>query len=277
LECREAEEILPSYALDALEPEEAALLEAHPDTCPWCPTLLQEHVQVATDLAEAAEQLRPPQSLKDRTLKAVSGRAEHPQRHREPLFSGARVFAAGAVASASVFFLGAVVVLRVILSNKIDDLQDENVLLATRVSLQGRDEEKLMDMAMEQRSISYIMASSDNQVLALQGTSSIPQSQGMLLISSQGSNGILMAKGLEPTSGDTAYHVWLGQNGSRITVGRLIVDDTGWGMLTFWNEQPITLFQQVWVTEDSDAATASIADSPILWGDINNPGAFHQH
>ena len=267
MECREAEEILPSYALDALEPEEAALVEAHLDTCPWCPALLQEHLHVATALAEAAEQLRPPQSLKDRTLKAVGRRAEHPQRHREPLFSGARVFAAGAVASASVLFLGAVVVLGVILSNKIDDLQEENSLLASRVALQGREEEKLMDMAMEQRSISYIMASSDNQVLALQG-SSIPQAQGMLLISSQGSNGVLMAKGLEPTEGDAAYHVWLSQDGSRVTVGRLIVDDTGWGMLTFWNEQPITLFQQVWVTADSTMAKAGLADSPVLWGDI---------
>lgn len=221
-------------------------------------------MQVAADLAEAAEQLRPPQSLKDRTLKAVGGR----ERHREPIFSRARVFAVGAFASVSILLLGAVVVLGVVLSNKIDDLQEENTVLASQVALQAREEEKLMNMAMEQRSISYIMASSDNQVLALQGASSLPQAQGMLLISSQGSNGVLMTKGLEPSSGDAAYHVWLSQDGSRVTVGRLIVDDTGWGMLTFWHDQPITFFQQVWVTEDSTMARAGLADSPVLWGDI---------
>ena len=71
MNCREAEELLPAYALNALGAEESALVEEHLDTCPWCPTLLREHAEVAAALAQAAEPFQPPPGLKDGAMKAA--------------------------------------------------------------------------------------------------------------------------------------------------------------------------------------------------------------
>ena len=71
MNCREAEELLPAYALNALGAEESALVEEHLDTCPWCPTLLREHAEVAAALAQAAEPFQPSPGLKDGAMKAA--------------------------------------------------------------------------------------------------------------------------------------------------------------------------------------------------------------
>ena len=77
-----------------------------------------------------------------------------------------------------------------------------------------------------------------------------------VMIGARGDTGILMAKGLEPSSVDRAYQVWLWRGGQRVTVGLLSVDEHGWGVLTLWPEQPISLFQQVWVTEEQAEESA---------------------
>jgi len=274
LDCKEAEELLPAYALNALSPQEAASVEAHLDTCPWCAALFLEHVQVAAALAQAAERFQPPQRLKDITLRAVRGHPRQRERSRRSfLWKGWRSLTAGhlAVGTASIAVLLIVIglVLGLRMSNEIDDLRQENLELVTQVSQLAEDEEKLTDMFIEQRFVSYVIASPDKQVLPLQGSGTVPGAQGMLLVAARGGTGILMARGLEPSSGDEAYYVWLRKDGQPVTVGRLSVDEEGWGVLTLWPDQPITLFQQVWVTAEPAAPESpSPTGRPVLWGTI---------
>ena len=291
MDCKEAEELLPSYALNTLSPEEAAQVDAHLDTCHWCGALLREHVQVASALAQAAERLEPPEKLKKSTMRAAEKLAAHHQSSgRRPLPLARLVL--GAVATIVVLLLAAVVSIGLRMSDQIDDLQEDNSALATQLSelapmshqiddLQeensalaaqlsqlAKEDEKLVDMFEEQRSVSYIMAAPDKQVMSLQGDRRVSKAQGMLMISAQGSTGILMAKGLEPSTVDKAYYVWLRKNGQRVAVGQLYVDETGWGVLSLWPDQPITLFQQVRVTEQPAQGTADPDRSPVLWGTI---------
>ena len=267
MDCKEAEELLPSYALNTLSPEEAAQVDAHLDTCHWCGALLREHVQVASALAQAAERLEPPEKLKKSTMRAAEKLAAHHQSSgRRPLPLARLVL--GAVATIVVLLLAAVVSIGLRMSDQIDDLQEENSALATQLLELAKEDEKLVDMFVEQRSVSYIMAAPDKQVMSLQRDQRVPKAEGMLMISAQGGTGILMAKGLEPSSVDKAYYVWLRKNGQRVTVGQLYVDETGWGVITLWPDQPITLFQQVRVTEQPAQGTADPDRSPVLWGTI---------
>ena len=284
MDCGEAEELIPAYALNALSQQEATLLEEHLDSCHWCVALLREHVQVAAALAQAADRVQPPQDLRERTMRAARAPLRQAQTSRRPFFAPKHLVQAAA-ASIVILLLAGVLAIGFRMSDQIDDLQQENFELVGRMSdqindlqqenseLVGRvsalalEEGKLHDMLTEQRYMSYFAASADKQVF-LQGGEGVPTAQGMLVIAAQGGTGLLMAKGLEPSWGEEAYHVWLSKNGQRVTVGRLAVDDTGWGILTLWPEQPITLFQQVWVTEGPVLGSDTPGGSTVLWGTI---------
>ena len=53
MDCREVEDLIPAYALDALSPEEALEVGSHLEGCPFCGALLRE--QGSADLADLAE------------------------------------------------------------------------------------------------------------------------------------------------------------------------------------------------------------------------------
>jgi hypothetical protein len=174
----------------------------------------------------------------------------------------------GALGGAGLLLVSAALAIGVYMAVQIEDLEAENVSLAAKVSLLAEEEGQLMDMFVEQRSMSYILALPDKEVLPLQGGEKDPEAQGILMIAGGGS-GLLMAKGLEPTSQEEPYYVWLRTNGDRVVVGRLSVDQRGWGVLTMWPDRPIDLFQQVWVTEGPVLETASTSRGPVLWGTIS--------
>jgi anti-sigma-K factor RskA len=266
LHCKEVEGLLPAYALNALGPEEESMVESHIDGCPWCSALVREHFQAAAALSQAAEQLEPPPALKDRIIRAAKRR---PQRQRERVsgFSLNR-FVLGAASTFAVLLLAAVLTFGIMMSQQIDDLQEENAGLVAQASLASEEDEKLMNLVKEQRSVSYILASTDRQVSLIQGPAAEPEAQGMLMLSSEVGPGVLMAKGLEPAPTGKAYYVWLVRNGERVTVGSFTVDESGWGMVTLWPEQPITVFQQVQVTEEVMGSSSPSSSSPILWASI---------
>ena len=261
MDCQAVEELLPAYALDALGEEEAARVEAHVKACPWCRPLLRDHLQVAANLSLAAELSEPPGRLKASTLKAIR---RHGRRDPGPERWRVRVgyLALGAAASVAVLVFAALIAIGVRLSLQIDDLQDENSTLMARVSQLSAEDGKLADMVVQQRSLNYIMAASDRHVLSLEGGEG--PKQGMLMIAPQSGTGVLLTKGLEPSSTGMAYTVWLEMNGVPVASGQLLVDEHGWGVLTIWPDQPITLYQKVWITMEPDHG----GPSTVLWGTI---------
>ena len=268
MDCREVEELLPGYALNALSPYETALVEAHLETCHWCTELLREHVLVASSLAHAAERLEPPESLKRSTMKTVEKHARRRSDMSRRVLLPTPRFVLASATLVAVLFLAAVITIGLRMSGQIDDLQQENAEMAVRLSQMADEDEKLVDMFVEQRSVSYVMAAPDKKVMPLQGVHRASKAEGMLMIASESGSGVLMAKGLEPSSLETTYHVWLSKDGQRVTVGRLYVDDTGWGVFTLWPDQPIGLFQEVWITEQPVQGVADPNHSPVLWGTI---------
>ena len=311
MDCKIAEELLPGYALSALNPEETELVEEHLETCPWCPPLLRDHLLVPAALAQVAESVELPPGLKRRTLKAVEDQAKRSRRRESPVFAVGGLLV-GATAAIGVLFLASVIAVGVHMSNQMDDLQKENseltgtvlqlssriqamqtensaltgsVLqmskgmegmqtensaLTTSVSLLSQRDDKLVEMFRDQISVTYLLASPTREVLILQGGSEVPRARGMLLTSGLGSSGVLMATGLTPSSEDMVYAVWLTTTDQRrVALGHLVVDEMGWGVLNLLPDQPINLFQQVWVTmEEGQDKTGAREPKPVLWATI---------
>jgi hypothetical protein len=65
----EIQDLIPAFALGALEPEESAQVQAHLPTCANCRMALAEYQRINDALALSPVQLEPPGSLKAKALK----------------------------------------------------------------------------------------------------------------------------------------------------------------------------------------------------------------
>jgi Anti-sigma-K factor rskA/Putative zinc-finger len=72
---QEIQELLGAYALDAVEPDEAAVIESHLDTCPKCRDELRTHREVVGVLAYAGQEAPP--GLWDRIRAEISEAGPH--------------------------------------------------------------------------------------------------------------------------------------------------------------------------------------------------------
>lgn len=70
----ELRDLIPAYALDALEPDEARAVEAHLPACDECREELSTLQAVAAGLAAGVAPIEPPAGLRDRVLAAVRPR-----------------------------------------------------------------------------------------------------------------------------------------------------------------------------------------------------------
>ncbi len=70
----ELRDLVPAYAVDALEPEEARALEAHLQECEACREELTRLQEVAAELATGVTPVEPPSWLRGQVLSAVRPR-----------------------------------------------------------------------------------------------------------------------------------------------------------------------------------------------------------
>ncbi len=272
MDCNYVQELLPGYALNALDAVEAAGVEEHLDSCPLCTRAFRLEIESVTLLAEAAGPSAPPDRLKSRLFARIPS---PPRREPEPTswFAGRFSFgyiALGAAASVMIVALAAFIGVAIGMSNQIGGLEQENSQLTARIQEMGDMDNKLVEMTEEQRSISYAMADPYSQVVPLNTAQESPSAKALLLLSHQDGVGILMAFGLTPLAHGDHYDVWLGSDDSRHMMGALSVDETGWGILTIVPEKPMDDFEHILVTHRPSTQTEpSDTSAPVLWASLN--------
>src|SRR3977135_202563 len=74
----ELRELVPIFALDALDGDEELEVRSHLEACQPCRLLLESHVQAAASLALAAEPVTPPAALRSRLMTAVASTPQAP-------------------------------------------------------------------------------------------------------------------------------------------------------------------------------------------------------
>jgi anti-sigma factor RsiW len=83
----EAAELLGAYALDAVDPDEVAAIEAHLESCPRCRDELRNHREVTGLLAYAGQEA--PAGLWDRVVSEVRAEETAPSGSRPPVIAAA--------------------------------------------------------------------------------------------------------------------------------------------------------------------------------------------
>jgi len=247
-------ELLGAYALDAVEPDEAAQIDLHLEECPRCRDEVRQHREVAgllgnsggaapeglwDRIADALEESPPPMrlSLPVPAEVAQSNVVPLAPRSRRPLRWVAGV--AGAAAAVVIAVLGAQVVT---LQDRYDDLQavlaDDAVLNAANLAL--------VDPAATRTSL----ASPDGAVTA----SAVLLPDG---------TGFLMVHELPELATDRTYQLWGQTDGGLISLGILGADPKD--VIPFQASDGV---QVLAITEEESGGVISSQNPAVVAGEL---------
>jgi anti-sigma-K factor RskA len=192
----EVRDLIPGYVLDALEPEESALVREHLSRCAACRRELAGFLlvtdQLALDAAEASAPPSPPRpDLEERILRIAS--LERARQSMRPAGRWSRGLAAAA--AVLIVLLGA-----------------GNVLQWTR-------------------SPQFQARTKGLVTVAMTGTYRHLDAYGTLVVDVEDNEGVLAVRGLPKLSPDQSYQLWLKKGGQVQSGGLFNVDEDGYGSL----------------------------------------------
>lgn len=237
----QASSLLEAYVLDALEPEETAVVDAHLDEgCEDCEDEVGLLRRVLGVLPLAGPIFDTSAELKRRVLREAAatprgaaaaggsggatrqaqaaGRASGPGIVTRLL---GRFGSTGAVAaSIGVMAFTGLLVWNVVLQTQMDDLESENSALESSVVNVRREVEAQMTAAL------LSLSGTATQTRQLSGTANAPDAFARLMLDAEGGDFVMVASGLSPTHDGTAYVIWMGG----VQVGHFYVDETGSGI-----------------------------------------------
>ena len=198
-QCDQYKELIPAFALNALEADERAQVEQHLRDCDACAAIAAEYAAVAEMLARTAPSLAPPARLKRRVLAATAGEPK-PAFHfgdwlagvlRTPAFSAATLVVA-MIAIVQVFLL-----------------QNQVAQQATALT--------------QQREVMIAMAYTDSQPIHLSGTDAAPRAEGRL--HRYEDTAVAFVQQMPALASNQVYQFWLiDAGGDRTSGGTFTVD-----------------------------------------------------
>ena len=276
------EDMLEAFALDALDLEEELIVQDHLDNCDQCSDIVDRFQTTAAELAGLVQVQGPPAGLLARVMQAISREEPPPLIAPAPQIVpqlvpsfGDRLIDSKLVrmlvplgASVAMVLVVVAVTMNVRISNEVDDLKRENESLQTslnsnlatmtaQISEASVAKSEVMETVFKLQQASYEMAQPDNVSLELNPPSAGSSSQGILLVSRDGSRGVIMVSGMNPPSPYTDYHVWLMRGRDKLWVGKISVDAHGWGTVSLKLPESIMAFEKVELTASGAAGSQS--------------------
>ena len=207
------QELLPGYAIDALDPTDVQVLEAHLATCGECSVELNDLRDATSLLAHGATAAAPGDHVRAQVLAKV--RAEGAPSHPAQVVQMSQRAKTGwpnllrlAAAIAFVALLAGVIVL-------------------------WRERQRDRDLMARQQEALALLNSSAATMIQLTGTQTAPGARATLVFDKQSGRAVLMTEGLPTPSADKAYEVWFIPKGRSPMPGKVFsVDSSGHAMIS---------------------------------------------
>lgn len=221
-EHRELLDLIPSYALGALEEDERRRLEAHLDGgCPECEEELRGASRQLEALAGTVEPVVPSEVTRARLERAVSRRRRSAAR---PALRRAAVAAVGLLLLWSVWLqLG----LRRELERQASARERADARLAEMRDELERTRSTLTRLSYANR----IIASPETRSVLLAGLDPSPDASGQTFVDPVRGEAVFYASNLPPVAEDRTYQLWLIADGTPLSAGVFDVEPDGSAML----------------------------------------------
>ena len=265
-------ELLEAYALDALDEEETFQVEAHLDWCGPCSREVARLQETVAPLELIADRARPPGEIQARLMQSLA--ADRPSLStagggsRPHSWKPAARFLLPVAAMLMVGLFSAAMVLNIRLSDRTGSLERENSTLTAQFAISLNENQLVEDKLNQLQLASYWLANPANQPLALKPTRSGGSSKGVLLLAKDGSGAVIMIANMTDRSPTSTYQVWLMRQGDRILVGKVKVDDQGWGTAAFWPKESLFRFDKIELVSETVPGAASTSADMILEANI---------
>lgn len=223
-------DLVPAYALGALDADEYQKAARHLEVCQSCQAELDVYRQLTADLALAAPQRNPPQHLKARLMDQIHQPVDQvPSSWMQKLW--ARVHRLSPVWSLTSFVL--ILVLAV-----------SNIFFWQ----QSRQMQSRL------------------HTLALNNTSAAPNATGLLVLSVDGARGTLVVDGLPSLGESQQYQLWLIAGGQRTSGGVFSVGKKGYGYLWIKAPEPLNSYESFGITIEPYGGSPGPTGEKVLHG-----------
>lgn len=232
-------DLLPGFALNCLDEEEALRTTFHLSECEACRAELASFQKVADRLGYAASTADPPPELKKNLMDSIS-RGE-PLKRRASAGPGKLSGRLG-----SLPFTWGLAGLLLIVALGLSNLflwQQVNRMQAAAVS-------------------------DSFQVVALAGTEVNPDASGMIVISADGKHGTLIVDKLPSLDPGMEYQLWLIEDGNRLSGGTFTVSQDGYASLWVGAPKPLGSFPAFGVTIEPSGGSPAPTGSKVLGGEL---------
>ncbi len=233
-------DLIPAYALGALDEAEAAGVRAHLDTCALCQEELQAYEEAAGVLPLALPPDVPPPHLKAAVLSAIGSVERAPLAPQQP----------SAMARLVAFFRQPLRVWALVGLLAVLVLGASNLALWREVQrLQGTQAQAM-------------------QVVVLSGTELVPQATGSMVIGRDGLVGTLVVDGLPQLDEAHEYQLWFIEDGQRTSGGVFKVSEEGYGSLYIHAPRPVSSFSALGVTIEPAGGSPGPTGDKVLGVDF---------
>jgi anti-sigma-K factor RskA len=227
-------ELIPAYALDCLDEEEVAQVAPHLNDCLACRAELESYRQITADLAYAAPDILPPPELHDRLLARLQ-----PAPTKSPSRPWWQALADPLRRPVPAWSLVGVLAILLILG----------VWLVVSAEPASHSQEATM------------------QTVALLGTETAPDAQGLLVIGSDGDEGGLVVEDLPALDATHQYQLWLiDRDGQRTRGAVFSVDADGYGTTMVTSPLPLTSYVAFGVTVEPIGGSPGPTGQRVLGG-----------
>ncbi len=270
------QELLPAYALGALEPMERDAVARHIEGCQACRVLAFEEMELGAMLQRAIPQAEPPKALRAKVLNAVAqqemtkhGKGDGVKRpFWAGLFSMQPSFAMGSMAGVMIMMLGAVIGLVAVSQNNVSDLKtnvkdlkgdvaglqtDLDGLEVENIALR-KDSQRIGQNVSNQQTFTYLTNLPGITRVVLTNTADAPGTRGLLVTNKATNWGFVLLLNMQKPAEGKTYQAWLEKDGV-VTPGpqiHLTDIEKGYGELYVKEFAPtLNKFATVFVTEEA--------------------------
>jgi anti-sigma-K factor RskA len=197
-------DLLPAYALGALDHSEVERVKSHLSMCPACRQELREFETITGDLALAVTEMSPRPKLRQELMSRIGKTQPAAVTARKPTYwqQLTGMFRQNrAIAFSQIALLALVLI-----------LATSTLLLWGQVNNQHLDRE-----------------SGHLQAVRLQSTGVIPGAEGYITVSGDGLSGAIVLDRVPQLTEDQRYQLWLVKGDQRLSAALLAVDELGYG------------------------------------------------
>lgn len=230
------QELLPAYALGAVDQDERSLVAAHLDECPACRALLDDYRAISTGLLYSVPLIAAPPGLTE-DLRRRMARSRSQTRLRRAWFALLRRPAYLALAASLI------------------------LLLATNLYWISR-------LAQAERRAALLSELLQAPSVSLRPDTDASQANGVLYVPRWGQVALLLVRDMPPLPADKAYQLWLVRSGQRESGGLFRVNRDGSGFLLVKSPRPLQEYEAVGITAEPAGGSPGPTSPRVIGGGL---------